>query len=793
MKWIKYSIVTVLILVLSISVFLFIIYRQSLPEYSGQKQLQQLNESTKVVFDDYAVPHIYASNKEDAFRTLGYTHASERLFQMDLLRRVGGGRLSEIFGEDLKDVDVLFRTLGMKKIAKESAKQHFSTIDEEYKTLTLAYLDGINQFIREDRLPIEFTILGYDPEPFQPEDIYKTVAYMGFSFAMALKTDPIADYIKNELGDKYLSALALHTDSTNILIPVHRPDSSLKAEQVTQMIQKVMETLPAPEFSGSNSWVIGAKKTKSGKVLFANDTHIGYSQPAIWYEAHISTPDLQLYGNFLAGFPFPLVGHTLHHSWGLTMLENDDFDLYRETIKDDKVLYKGKWQPLEHSKETIHIKGKDSITIDIASTPHGPLIHQALDQFSDEQPISAYWTLTRFPLDVLRSGYGLFTAQNVTEFEEYISTLTAPGLNIMYGDVEDNIAWWGAAKLIKRPAHVNSKLILDGSSGKDDPLGFYDFSENSKSINPESGYVYSANNQPASWDSVLYPGYYYPGNRAKVIMTAIEQSNDWTIEQLKQLQLNNTSPNYHEMAREILQHVVPETDIEKEAHSLLQQWDGHHNYRSVEPTIYYKLLYHVLALSLEDELGQENFETYLKSYFVMRSNPVLIFDNQSPWWDNISTDKKESRKEIFQQAFQKSIQQLFVQLGEHPKNWYWEKVHQVAHEHPLGKVQPLDKLFNVGPIPIDGGEEVVNKQSFTINEIGYYKVTGGPAMRIVIDFADVEHSESVLPTGQSGNPFSDYFDNQALMFAHGKYRLQKMNQQEIEKSSIGTVLFEPVK
>ena len=792
MKWLRYTVLALLSVVVIAGVLIYYLIQTKQPTYTGEKQLINLKASTKVVFDSNAVPHIYAKNDQDAFRTLGYVHASERLFQMDLLRRVGSGRLSELFGKDLTEIDALFRTLGLNEIAQQSAEFYFKEQDETYKRHTLAYLDGVNQYIRENNFPIEYTLLGVAPKEFAPVDLYHTVAYMGFSFAMALKTDPISDYIHKQLGPQYLNDLRLHSVDENVFIPVDSILQTTHTEPISAALREVAEIIPAPEFSGSNAWIVGAKKSKSGKPLFSNDTHIGYSQPCIWYEAHIQTPNLNLYGNYLAGFPFPLIGHTLDHAWGLTMLENDDFDLYREKIENNKVLYKGKWEKLKTRTETIPIKGEGSFQIEVQETPHGPIINNVVDGLDKTEPISAYWTMTKSPMNVLAVAHGMAFSKNINEFEKAISGLTAPGLNIMYADAKDNIAWWGAAKLLIRPNHVHSKFILDGSSGEDDPIGYSPFSVNPKSINPPSGYVYSANNQPASYDSTLYPGYYYPGNRAQIIMETLEKKDNWTLEEMKALQLHNTSPSYPALAQEILRQITPSDNIEQEVYNVLNAWDGAHNPTSVGPTIYYKLLYHTLHKTMADELGEDNFKSYLKSYFMLRSNSPLIANNSSIWWDNITTDHRESRKEILQAAFSQSVKELYVQLGETPKNWHWRNVHKVVHEHPVGKVEPLDQLFNVGPFPIDGGEEVVNKQSFLLNGDGYYKVKGGPAMRIVLDFNDIEHSESVLPTGQSGNPFSKYYQNQAQDFVSGNYRKQLMNAKEIDKEKIGTLKFTPL-
>lgn len=299
------------------------------PTYEGQKQIPNLSSETNVYFDSYGIPHIYAQNEADAFRTLGYVHAQDRLWQMELLRRIGTGRLSEVFGSKMLNTDKFFLSLGI----DEATKQTVANLDENSPMLRLsqAYLDGVNQFVAEGPTPIEFYLTGLEKAPFDVEDIYNTVGYMAFSFAMAHKTDPLLTNMKDKLGEAYLADLDLNIDPDTEWIKNYKNTKEYALQNsIAETVYNALSALSLPLFEGSNSWVIAPEKTKNGKVIFANDPHIGFSQPAVWYEAHISTPTFEKYGYFMGGIPFPILAHDHNLAYGLTMFENDDIDFYFE-------------------------------------------------------------------------------------------------------------------------------------------------------------------------------------------------------------------------------------------------------------------------------------------------------------------------------------------------------------------------------------------------------------------------------------------------------------------------------
>jgi penicillin amidase len=524
-------------------------------------------------------------------------------------------------------------------------------------------------------------------------------------------------------------------------------------------------------------------------VLFANDPHISYSQPSVWYEAHINTPNYEIYGYYLAGVPFPLLGHNRNYAYGLTMFENDDIDFYKETNHPtDSLKYKTPkgYENYKTTIKTIKVKDQKDVKITVKKTRHGPIMNNAIENITQSEPISMSWIFTTFNVDVLKALYTISNATKMEDVKKGASMIYAPGLNIMYGDVKGNIAWWATGKLYKNKPHVNRKFILDGSTGEDDPIEYLDFSENPMAENPKWNYVYSANNQPDSIASILYPGYYLPEDRAKRIVQLLEPKNDWNKNDFKKMITDNISVNSSEIIKILTSSIQTESLTENQQKSLqiLQNWDGSNTTKNIASTIYSKWIYLYLENTFEDELGKTLFNQLLKTHIIKRVISNQIKKEESIWWDNVETvDKTESRSQILLNSFIETINSLENQLGKDILNWNWGKIHTLEHPHPLGTIASLRSIFNVGPFEASGTIGVIDNKSYEFTDSGIYNVFSGPSTRRIIDFSDIENSISILPTGQSGNPFSKFYKDQAKMYNKGEFRKMKLNKQEIISTS----------
>ncbi|WJS95311.1 penicillin acylase family protein [Flavobacterium johnsoniae] len=787
MRILKKILLTLLVIIVLISIGLFAYIFHLKPKYEGEVQLKNLEKETTVYFDDFGIPHIYADSEKDAMTALGYVHAQERLWQMELLRRIAPGRLSEIFGGVALKNDKFFAGIGIEE-ASAKAIAKLDKNSESYK-LTQAYLDGINQYLEEGVTPIEFTLVGVKKQKFTIKDVYNIFGYMSFSFAMAQKTDPLLTDIKNKFGAAYLKDLGIEGEFNNTKIKVSK-EKTEEYTEISKTITAMLDQSPIPPFVGSNSWVVGPHKSKTGKVIFANDPHIGFSQPATWYEAHIVTPKQELYGCYLAGTPFPLLAHNRDYAYGLTMFENDDIDFYQEKNKTgDVTQYQTPtgFSKYEIRKKTIKVKDSSDVVMTFKITRHGPIMNDLMERLEKKNPIAMSWTYTREPIQILDAAYGLSHAKNITDFKKSVSLIAAPGLNVMYGDAKGNVGWWASGKLYRHNEGVNTHLILDGASGKDDITRFLDFEQNPSAENPKWGYVYSANNQPEAIDNgYLYPGYYLPEDRAKRISGILDAKSDWDKEAISKMIYDNTSDVAVGVVKDLISSLdsKPLSNKEKEVITVLKSWKGTTNLEDVAPTIYNKWIYLYLKNTFEDEMGKENFDLFTGISLGKQVIANQIKNENSVWWDNIKTKNiKETRTEIVSKSFHDAVVSLQNQLGENISEWNWGKVHTVEHEHPLGKVAALRGLFNVGPFNSPGSNEVINNLFFGFNDEGKYYTKGGPSTRRIVDFADVENSWSILPTGQSGNPFSKHYDDQAEMYNAGKFRKMKLNKDEIIKTS----------
>jgi penicillin amidase len=363
----------------------------------------------------------------------------------------------------------------------------------------------------------------------------------------------------------------------------------------------------------------------------------------------------------------------------------------------------------------------------------------------------------------------------------------------MYGDAKNNIAWITSGKLYKLDKSINGNFIMNGANGIDDKKEFIDFSKNPYAINPNWNYVYSANNQPEPIDGYLYPGYYLPKDRAQRIAGLLKPKNNWNSADVQNFIIDNTSSTSVLLVTNWTKSVENNhwNTNEKEAFEILKKWSGSNNLKDVGPTIYNKWISCYLKNTFQDELGDENFKAFLVTHIMKQVIEGQSNNENSLWWDNTATkNKRETKKEILTQSFKEAITYLTKQLGPVKTKWTWSKVHTLEHQHPMGKIAALRAFFNVGPFEASGSNEVINNMMFFYNETGIYEVKAGPSTRRVIDFSDVENSVSILPTGQSGNPMSAHYSDQATMYNKGQFRKMKLNKKEIMATSTKLV-FKP--
>ncbi len=782
------------------------------PQRSGELALSRLTAPVSVRYDEYGIPHILASNEADLYRALGYVHAQDRLFQMEMVRRLAQGELAEILGVKLIKVDKLFRTLGLRAHAIKTV----AAMDLQSPAILAqsAYLDGVNQFQTSHPAPIEFDILGIPKRPFTLQDTVAVSGYLAYSFAAAFKTEPLLTYVRDELGDAYLSIFDLDWNPLGVLekapatallrpaqhqAPATTPDWSA-LNQLAQASQQAQDLAGVPLFEGSNAWAVSGTRTSSGKPLLAGDPHIGFALPSVWYEAHLSMPGFELYGNFQALNASALLGHNQQFGWSLTMFQNDDLDLIAEKVNPqnaNQVWANGQWVDLVSSEEIIKVKGGKFIKLQLQRSPHGPIISQAfrdpLGNTAGSAPVAMWWTFLETDNPILQAFYDLNRANTLAKAREAASLIHAPGLNVVWANAAGDIGWWAAAKLPVRPLNVNPAFILDGGSSEADKLGFYRFIDNPHEENPVRGYIVSANHQPISTSGMPIPGYYNLHDRAQALEDRLGNDKlQWNKLNAESLQLSTQTRYFWRVLEPLMADLsaVVRDPLERSVFDSLAQWDGQYSVNNIPPTVFTQFLYELTKAAMADELDPAQFTNLLGTRALDLALPRLAADEHAPWWDNVKTAKIETRRDIVRLAWDASMKHLRATLGKSPNDWGWGQAHTVTHAHPLAAQKPLDWVFNVGPFPAPGSHEVPNNLSAPIGPAPW-AVTYGPSTRRIIDFANPGKAQSINPVGQSGVLFDPHYSDQAAAYVIGGYLMRYLTEADVVANTHETLTLQP--
>ncbi len=802
-----------------------------IPKYAGKTTLQGLQQNVEVFFDGYGIPHMYAENIEDAYYAFGFVHAQERIAQFEVFRRLGTGTLAEVSqSPGAVSSDVAVRTVGILEAARQTVKAFNEAPNTDYKKALSSYLAGINAYLatltdenRPKDLPRK------TPQQYTLEDLFATFINFQFGFtSLGIHSDAVTTQLKDILNDPaYFEDLSVQTGK-----PINKsfPERSGDSKRPSHRFEKTKQPMGKPLFQAltgitthyekyglknSNGYAIAGEKSTTGNPFFSSDGHIGLSKPDLFYEAHLVYPGQNLYGLF---FPFSiwcLIGHNQNTSWGVTVMLNDDVDLYKETINPHnphQVMFNGQWVDLQTRQETIQILQDDNTlrdsTFEVQVTPHGAIISNVNGFIAGEDPVSLYNVPFRFPDRTMEAFFGINNANNLRQFKKAAKKHIGPGYNVQYADKDNNIAWFAVAQLLKRPDHVNSKMILDGASGNDEPLGFFPFKKNPRSVNPTSGFIYSANNQIGKVDGKPYPGYYVAGTRAKILKKKLKSQPKFSSEDLQKLFKNTKSGVFKKLKDKVLNELQSHPILTKSADhqkavNILGNWKGNHKLKSKGPLVFYQLYYQLLKSIFEDEIGRDVFEVFFQGgtplYDVVDRSFVDILNNESSvWYDNVTTlHQQESREDIFAEAFDNTVKKL-VETGLLGSTWGDVHTQLYTGFPALFLVPEQLSNFNLGPFPFVGGINVLNKSEldlFAVGTSGDYRVakTSGAGNRTLVDFSGIKKkSLGVIPTGQSGVPGSPFYQDQAALYNSGQLRPMLQKRSEIEKQSSKLILEKPL-
>lgn len=795
------------VIVTSIVVYMYLL--ESLPVMTGQVPLSGLSSPVVVTQDAWGIPHIKANSKVDLFRSLGYQMASSRLFQMDLYKRLAQGRLSEVVGQDGLFMDIRARVLGFYPTALQTIEQFRLEFGEEFWELMTAYFEGVNTYVKENKLPYEFDLLGYRPEVFAPIDAFAMLGLMSYQMSHDLQGDLSLSRIKQIHGEDF--DLFTVNGFQSKIETTRQVSSSLffNGFDLANLTGQVNLSLDSFfKITGSNAWAISADRTQSGMPLFANDPHMGFSTPNIWFEAHLIAPEFEIYGHFLPLIPFAIIGHNRHLAWGMTMSNVDVMDFYQEKMDRVKkvIISKGQEVSYQQREEKILIdKGKQDYTILVETGPHGPLINPFFNykrQAPLESDIAIRWTGHDLKNLSLLALWKMNSSHQISEFEQALSLGTGPGINIIYADKEKNIAWWTYGKIPLRPSGVEGNVLLEGDHGRHDWVGYLPFEKHPKEVNPVKGFVLSANSRPEPADAknIEIQGSWQPPYRYRSLLEFLKKDGIlWDIPLTQKLQ---TLP-YNIHNRERLEVLLSSLDINlhkndqlfNNVYQILNQWDGHSTTQAIAPSAFHLWVYYLFH-NLVDEWkelkdGQELKQLFCdypgKEYFLDR----MLTRPDHLLWDLKSTSNRESKNDIVKLSFEKMLKHLTHVFGPDFGQWTWGSLNRVTFKHPLGGIPVIGSLLNRGPFPVSGATHHIAPMSSSDCD-PQFQIHSGPSTRRIIDFAHIEKSKGILPLGNSGHMLSKHYDDQTPLFLGGRYRDQLMDEKDYKEKNFKQWEYMPI-
>jgi penicillin amidase len=747
-----------------------------------------LKDKVEIIRDSYGMPHIYAQTDADAFFALGYCMAQDRLFHMDMVRRAARGKLAEILGKDLVPVDRFFRTI----TAGKSIESIASSYPHETLAAMKAYRQGVNYFIenRKGLLPLEFTILGYEPEPWQISDGSAVHYYMAWDLNSAFSIEMLHSAVIDKVGEKV--ARDLFPDYVEGY-PTIAPEgmAALNLLKTLNLARKVLGT----EGGGaSNNWVISGKNSATGMPILANDPHLGHGIPGIWYEAHLVTPSMNVSGSVLPGLPFIVIGSNEHVAWGWTNVMADDADFYIEKINPanpDQYKYMGRWENMTIRNEVIKVKGAEDVNLTVRLTRHGPIISD-VNETTEPQgtALAMRWTAYEM-LETLP--FHLNTAKSIDDIETAVEHFKCPGQNWVYADNKGNIGYWAAVGIPIRDG-FSGAIPVPGWDGKHEWKGYVPTAEQPHMRNPSRGWIATANNKHVG-DDYPYPisHYYVMPDRYVRIQEMITTKEKYDVKDFENMHADFYMILAEEWAPLIVKALSDKelSENEKKALSILQEWDFVARAGGIAPTVFHATVNEMVKNSFEKRLGNHFYEQYIKNSFVVfNSLRNLMARSRSPWFDDPDTPEVEGIEDMIGQSFNEAVAYLNGQMGDNVDDWQWGKLHTLTFYHPFGKSSSLMGYFmNIGPFPMGGSFATVNPQPYRLSKPweGYH----GASLRYIIDFSNMKNSLRVIPAGISGNFMSPHYDDQVELWRTGQYRPFVLDRKSVEEDARYTLKMSP--
>ncbi|MEX2463719.1 MAG: penicillin acylase family protein, partial [Balneolaceae bacterium] len=789
-KFIKTTLFLLLLLAGILAIGIYWTLYKPLPSYSKNIEISELTNDVDIHWDPYGTPYIYASNDADLYFTIGYLHAQERLWQMTLSQIAAEGRFAEYLGEEMVPYDIHQRTLGF----WETAQRIESDAPDSLLTLLQHYSDGVNHFVDNNKqsLPLEFSLLGVDPIKWTVTHSIAITRLMAWDQNMHWWSELTYAYLADRMDPVQLRQLKpLYDDQNPVMLSDNTNSAAASIKPFLEKEIALRELLTKRGFPfGSNAWAAAGSKTASGLPILAGDPHMGLSIPGFWFELYQHTPDFQLGGATIPGSPFIILGQNRNMAWSMTNIMADDTDFFIEQVdSEDEDSYVSDstsipvtTQFFDERVEVIRVRDADDQIHIVRSSQNGPVIsdiHPA-SELMNNRVVTMSWKGHDISQE-LWAVYKMNRATSMDAFRNAVELFETPGMNFIYADIDDNISIFTGASLPVRDH--NPLLFRNGWDPSYQWQGSIPFDQLPHVVNPEKGYVSHANNKLHSDNYPYYISTFWePPSRIIRINQLLESSDSLTTEYMQMMQ----SDVYSEHAREITEIIVPilrgsdTPNVFESAISYLENWDYEYHPNSTAASIMDLFFMNLTEKILLDELGVDAYQALIR----LEHLPVMIVTRllreDSSFFNIISTPETETRAEIVMSSMEETILQLEERFGPEPFEWRWENLHTLtlrppllgeageAPDSPFGFRMVVNNIFNRGPYPASGHGLTINKSQYSWHKP--FETDLGPSIRRIVDFSNAGRSLSVIPTGQSGNPFSTNYGDQTNMWLEGRYR-----------------------
>ncbi len=760
-KWAKRISLGILALVIVIALGGYGLFYASLPQTSGTLMVEGAKGPINITRDANGIPHISADSENDLYFALGFVHAQDRLWQMEMNRRLGSGRLAEVLGEgNALNADKYFRTLGF----HIKAKQAYDNMPVEGRNALNDYANGVNAYLAQASiLPPEFILTGHSPEPWQATDTLVWMKVMWMSLSMNYRKEIGRAQLMTKLTPEQVAQIYPPYPGDN---PPTLPNftSLLAPEQLKAVASGYGAEMPAGY--GSNNWVVSGKRTKSGMPMLANDPHLGLSTPAIWYLAHLHdrSADRHMIGVSLPGAPVIVLGRNDHIAWGFTNTGPDTQDLFIEKlVGDDQYLTPAGPVDFTTRTETINVSGGEPLTMNVRETRHGPVLSDlggASKSIIDADHVLALqWTALMPEDNIVIAGIHMMKAQNFDDFVKAGADYAGPAQNMVYADIDGNIGYFSPARIPVRRADniINGRMPSPGWDAKYDWQGFLNYSDLPKRFNPASGMIATANEKIVADD---YPhfitgdwGLPYRGNRIRRLLEKGTPHDAGSFQEMH-------SDTISDVASDLLPLMLDlATDLPDDIRASLTTWDRSMDVTSTNAIIYSAWHRELIRALIADDLG-DLFPSF------HRSRPIFVKailegkEGHSAWCDIISTDETETCITAVNNAFNAAWADLESRMGNNDwQSWKYGELHTLDQKHmPFSMVPGLKHIFSIVR-PQQGSNYTINVAGNSMGSTTPYRSSFGPSFRAIYDFADLNKSSFILPNGQSGHPMSPHYSD----------------------------------